>query len=98
MRFDGETFDPARDEPRLSSQFERVRALMLDGQWRTLATIAGAVGASEAWASARLRDLRKARGGALLVDRRRVSGGLFEYRVRVPAVPVQGVLALEVHA
>ena len=87
--FDGKTYDPAQDRPRLTMQLFRVRRLMQDGQWRTLGAIAKQVGASEASVSARLRDLRKPKFGALVVDRRRVAGanGLWEYRVAPPPPP-----------
>lgn len=87
LHFHGETFDPALDGPRLISQLEAVRALMIDGQWRTLPFIAGYVQGSEAGVSARLRDLRKPQHGRYQVERRRVMGGLYEYRV-LPPVPV----------
>lgn len=89
MRFDGETFDDDADGVRLTLQFRRVRALMSDGAWRTLAEIAQRVDAPEASVSARLRDLRKPRFGSFVVERRRVAGakGLWEYRVlRSPPV------------
>jgi hypothetical protein len=79
--FDGETYEPARDKARLTGQLGRVRALMSDGEWRTLRQIAEAVTGSEAGVSARLRDLRKVKFGAHGVERRRVDGGLFEYRL-----------------
>lgn len=81
MHFDGRTFDPARDGPRLTRQHNRVFALMKDGAWRTLAVIAAACGDPEASISARLRDLRKERFGGHGVDRRRAGPGLFEYRL-----------------
>ena len=84
LHFHGETFDPALDGPRLTSQLEAVRALMIDGQWRSLAVIALSVYGSEASVSARLRDLRKPRFGRYQVERRRLFGGLFEYRVLAP--------------
>jgi hypothetical protein len=82
----GETFDAAMDGPRLAGQLDRVKTLMLDGQWRTLRLIAYMVGGSEAGISARLRDLRKAKFGGYLVERRRKPrvvphAGLWEYRV-----------------
>jgi hypothetical protein len=80
--FDGPDVTPT-DEVRLRGQLAKVYDLMKDGQWRTLSRIAAITGASEAAASARLRDLRKPRFGSYTVNRRRVDGGLFEYQVQV---------------
>lgn len=80
LRFDGETLEEG-DGPRLSRQLLAVRSLMADGAWRTLAEIAEHVGASEASVSARLRDLRKERFGAMTVERSSLGRGLFRYRV-----------------
>lgn len=80
-RFDGATFDPALDGERLRRQLGRVFDLMRDGAWRSLAEIAAATGDGEASISARLRDLKKPKFGAYLVERRRESGGLWRYRV-----------------
>lgn len=91
MHFDGESYEPELDQARLTSQLERVKALMQDGHWRTLGALSAIAGGSEASVSARLRDLRKTRFGAYSVDRRRVEGGLFEYRV-IPKEPTQGLL------
>lgn len=84
--FGGETFDKEQDGKRLGKQLALVRALMLDGKFRTLSEIARAVGAPEASVSARLRDLRGVRGGFLTVERRRVGPGrgTWEYRVVAP--------------
>jgi len=86
--FDGETYDPAQDKLRLATQLDRVRELMRDGKWRTLAEISAAVSvpgapSPEASTSARLRDLRKPKFGAYTVERRRVARarGLWEYRM-----------------
>ena len=81
QRFAGVTYDERRDGSRLEKQLVRVRSLMLDGRWRTLAEIARATGDPEASASARLRDLRKAPHGGWTVERRRRTTGLFEYRI-----------------
>lgn len=81
LNFDGYTYEPALDAERLTGQLLRVWQLMRDGKWRTLAEIASAVDGSEAGVSARLRDFRKPKFGALHVDRRRVDGGLYEYRL-----------------
>ena len=86
--FDGHTYDPAQDGPRLASTLARVYLLMQDGRWRTIKQVASAVGCSEPGASARLRDLRKPKFSAEYpnggVDRRRVEGGLWEYSMRPP--------------
>lgn len=89
MPFDGSTYDPARDRARLQRQLARVREIMRDGQWRTLAELAAETGAPEASVSARLRDLRKQKFGALFVERRRVPGenGLHTYRVTDLSTP-----------
>lgn len=81
--FDGESYDPQLDRVRLTSQLERVKALMSDGQWRSLAEIQSECGGSEASISARGRDFRKERFGSHQWDARRVAGGdgLWEYRL-----------------
>lgn len=88
--FDGRTFDLERDGRRLTTQWERVRDLMLDGQWRTLHQIAQALDVPEASASARLRDLRKPRFGGYRVEHENHGGGTWRYRVLVdPLVRVE---------
>lgn len=92
--FDGATFEPALDQARLTRQHARVLACMSDHAWRSLDDIARATGDPPASVSARLRDLRKARFGGYLVERRRVAGGLFHYRVLPPpGDPLQPTLA-----
>jgi hypothetical protein len=87
LDFDGETFDSVLDTVRLSRQAQLVFDLMRDGQWRTLSEITNAIGCgSEAGVSARLRDFRKPKFGAFVVDRRRRGdgeNGLFEYQLRL---------------
>jgi hypothetical protein len=86
-KFDGETYDKAKDGERLTSLMGRVSSLMSDGQWRTLAQIVTACGGTEASVSARLRDLRKDKFRKRYpnedVVRRRVENGngLHEYKV-----------------
>jgi hypothetical protein len=95
FRFDGDTYEPGLDRSRLTGQLLRVYRVMRGGQWLTLREISEATseeGAldSEASVSARLRDLRKARFGSHLVDRRRRGEGrrgLHEYRVPRPHEP-----------
>lgn len=80
-RFDGATIEPERDTDRLHAQLSRVRAVMADGQWRTLRELAAATGDPEASVSARLRDMRKVKFGGYTVARRYVERGLWAYRV-----------------
>lgn len=79
--FDGQTIDHEKDHGRLAAQLLRVKALMLDGRARTLAEIAAVTGYPEGSISARLRDLRKEKFGKYTVERKRIAGGLFTYRV-----------------
>lgn len=79
--FAGSDYIPERDQKRLSVQHERIRDLMIDGAWRTLGEIARITGDPEASISAQLRHLRKEEFGAFVVNKRHVSGGLYEYQV-----------------
>ena len=86
--FDGETFDPTADGARLNAQCRKVYDCMRGGTWHTPEEIESATGIGWASASARLRDLRKARFGGFQVDRQRkgdAARGLFQYRLRLPA-------------
>jgi len=80
---DGATYDPEQDHVRLNAQTLRVWTVLQSGQWLTLAEIRQATGDPEASISARLRDLRKAKFGAHVVERQRVESerGLYMYRV-----------------
>lgn len=80
-RRDGATFDAAADLPRLNRQAWAVWLVVRDSAWRSLAEIALASQELDASVSARLRDFRKDRFGAHVVERRRRSGGVHEYRV-----------------
>ena|ERR1022692_3009713 len=80
-RFDGSTYEPSEDKTRLNTQLRKVFDFMRAGGRHTLGEIAESVGGSEAGVSARLRDFRKARFGGHVVERIRVEGGLFEYRL-----------------
>ncbi len=83
--FDGPSLTPA-DGERLGRCLQAVRDIMADGRWRTFEQIMAAlsvqgISASEAGVSARLRDLRKDRFGGYVVERRRRTAGVWEYRV-----------------
>jgi hypothetical protein len=80
-KFGGETFEPEHDEKRLTALSDRVKALMLDCQWRTLSEISTACRGGEASCSARLRDLRKRGWTVERRSRGERKAGLFEYRL-----------------
>lgn len=85
--FSGATYREDRDESRLRNQLERIRDLMLDGVWRTVAEIHDVTGFPEASISAQLRNLRKPKLGGYRVERRWRGGDvrqLSEYRVCAP--------------
>lgn len=86
LRFNGDDYDPARDNPRLTGQLERVFAVMRDGRWRTLDELSVAAKAPPASASAQLRHARKQRFGAHTVNKRHrgpAADGLYEYQLIV---------------
>jgi hypothetical protein len=76
--FDGETYDPPKDQKRLTRQLERVYELVKTGEWYTLAEIAAKTGDPEGSIGARLRDLRKEKFGAYDIRRKR-EGNTFAY-------------------
>lgn len=88
-RFDGATYEAAKDADRLTGQLGHVFDLMRDGKWRDVSAIKNRCSIvaskcySEAAISARLRDLRKENFGSHTVEHRRVAGGLWEYRLLV---------------
>jgi len=84
--FDGKTYNHELDHGRLKRQLNLVFDLMIDGEWRTLFEIENIISEPQASISARLRDLRKPRFGSYVVERKRRSKGLFEYRVSKPVV------------
>lgn len=85
--FNGSDYVPELDAARLGKQHERIRDLMLDGEWRTLNEIAAHTGDPEGSISAQLRHLRKPDFGEWIVEKRRRaarSRGLYEYRLLEP--------------
>lgn len=90
VAFDGCTYSAADDHGRLKGQLWRVFQLMSDGRWYTLAEIATHADGTEASVSARLRDLRKEQYGAREIQRERVDGGLWKYRMVVGNVSLVG--------
>ena len=88
---DGTTYEHPRDHERLAAQRTRVKAVMRDGAWHTLEGISATTGDPPASVSARLRDFRKVKFGAHIVERQYVSHGLWEYRLYdQPSLGVKG--------
>lgn len=81
LDFNGVTYEAERDGVRLNKQQARVRNVMSDGQWRTLAQLSNLTGDPQASVSARLRDLRKPRFGGYRVQRQYLGNGLWQYRI-----------------
>ena len=80
--FDGVDYTATKDYERLSGQLKEIYGFMSDGIWRTVETIEKRTGYPANSIQAQLRNLRKERFGAYLVERRRVTeSGLYEYRV-----------------
>lgn len=65
------------------TQVQRVLTVMKNGDWLTLEEISVITGDTTPSISARLRDLRKPKFGAYIVERRKVHESLYEYRVTV---------------
>ena len=79
-KFDGSDINQDRDTSRLTGQLERILEYIRPGHWVTLEMIAHFAGAPEASVSAQLRNLRKARFGSHVIEKRYVDNGLYEYR------------------
>jgi hypothetical protein len=81
--FHGETYEAGKDYTRLRNLADRVFDVMSDGQWHTIDGVQKLTGGSHGGTAARIRDLRKEKFGAHIVERRRVAGhnGLHEYRL-----------------
>lgn len=83
LHFDGATFIPERDGPRITRQHHRVLAILRDGREHTLSELHELTGDPEASISARIRDLRKPRFGAHVIHRTYVRRGLHTYRLAI---------------
>jgi hypothetical protein len=82
----GDTFGRKQDGERLTTQYQRVEAIMADGYWRTLPGICTEIHKrfpgshyAETAISARLRDMRR-RGWKVEHERIRANSGLYQYR------------------
>jgi hypothetical protein len=79
---DGETYNRGLDLNRLNAQSRRVYDVVAKGEWLTLRMIADQTGDPEASVSARLRDFRKDKFGAMNIERKRGDNGLYWYRLQ----------------
>lgn len=79
----GSAYSRQVDGRRVAVQMASIRGLMGDVVFRTLQDIEDATGYPQASISAQLRHLRKLRFGGATVEKRRVSAGLWAYRVTV---------------
>lgn len=84
--FEGADYIQDRDFQRLACQIEKILTFCLDGKWHTVKEISLAVGCPENSAQAQLRNLRKPKHGGWIVERRYVSNGLYQYRVRAATI------------
>lgn len=86
--FKGSDYIKELDHDRLSKQIERIYDLMKDGNYRTLFHIKNILELRygtpfpESSISAQLRNLKKVRFGGYVLNKKRISGGLWEYQIR----------------
>lgn len=80
--FDGAVYEAPKDKDRLTGQIKAIWQVMSDGNWRTVSQIVRLTGSPANSVQAQLRNLRKERFGAYLVERRRTTdSGLYEWRL-----------------
>lgn len=84
----GATYEHEEDYVRLNKQASDVWRAMFDRRWHTLNELQMVTGHPQASISARIRDFRKPQFGAHTVDRIRITGGLFSYRL-IPSIAVR---------
>lgn len=78
--FDGADYQPRRDLSRLTRQIDKIKAVIADGEWISLAEISELTGFPHASVSAQLRNLRKKRFGGHTIERSWSGQGLYLYR------------------
>ena len=86
MSTHGPAYDEKKDGSRLRQQRDKIKTLMLDGEWRSLSEVAHTLRFPEASISAQLRHLRKSEFGGFIVEKRRRdrAPGTWEYHVTDP--------------
>lgn len=81
MKFNGDDYQPERDNPRLIGQILRIWEVMRDEDWHTLSEIERRTGDPQSSISAQLRHLRKKRFGQHTIEKEYMSNGLYQYRL-----------------
>lgn len=84
--FDGRSYEPTRDGDRLNTQLAAVRHILSRGCWETIAGIRRelddlGIPSTETSVSSRIRDLRKAKFGAHVIEHKHIQRGLWAYRM-----------------
>ncbi len=95
--FNGSDYVPKHDDKRLTTQLERVKSCMIDGNWRTLSEIESLTNAPQASVSAQLRHLKKPRFGSYILNKRSRGdreSGLWEYQLLEPIILTETQLNL----
>jgi hypothetical protein len=59
----------------------KLLSVVKDGKWRTIKQLSDATGNIPTAASANMRNLRKAKYGGYIIERRHLGNGLYEYRM-----------------
>ena len=81
--FNGDDYAPGRDNKRLLPQLDRVKNVMVDGKWHTLAHISKATGDPAPSVSAQLRHLRKPKFGGHTINKQYLNDGLYIYQMEL---------------
>jgi hypothetical protein len=79
--FDGAVYVKERDYNRLAKNHWKLRDLMQDQVYRTLAQISDLTQIPPASVSAGLRDFRKAKFGGHVLNRKYLGNGLYSYQL-----------------
>lgn len=87
------------DSARLRSQQHAVLTIMLDGRWRTIPELTQAAirrlgrPCMQTSIASKVRALRSRKNGGYVVDRERISEGLWRYRMRYSGEPQLGLFS-----
>lgn len=79
--FDGSDYVHERDSIRLSTQLEKIKSYISDGEWYSLDNISAATNSPHSSVSAQLRNMRKPRFGGCIIEKQYMGNGLYHYRL-----------------